>query len=379
MSYSCTRIGLNVSIISSDDKDLFILKLPHNNYGCRTNMIEKKMYEIMNKRSNNFIKMISGDMLPIKFLKYDKGNKYQKFITIKTDDGQFDLNHTIYDSLRDISISKICVLKFEINKGYSDIHKTYMKEGNIYKLGSRLLRLCDIIHDELRPMNFIHGDFKISNILTNEGFDIKLIDLEGSIILLEEERVLEDDDDVMLYAYLRKCGVISKAFLFIFDLTVTTMSILCMLGNSYNILLVFLKEQYKYIKALSQNKAFLDIFVLLILFEQFRLANQRFLIESKYYSIVRDDSCVNCTYDIICRLFSQNISFTDQTINSHYQYMKNTIVSCDIKNEIICLLDQIIDDVCMKQRPTKILKTADTDDVTTDSLTYSPDKNSKNA
>jgi hypothetical protein len=382
MSYSCTRIACNIYVID-DGKSIFgAFKIATDNDRNNCNKHEQYMYNLVSD-SKYFVTLISAELLNVNILQYVSSTiKIQKFITIKFDNGQFDLNSFICEDLSTVSIPQICVLRMEYSNDYLDIYKLYTDEAqNVNNLSKRLFTALFALHTDIQPRHFIHGDLKISNILSSLAMDVKLFDLEGSCIANEYE-IINNDTKPMIHAYLKMDGLVTREYLFIFDIFVLMFSAVHLVKHKFLSLLHTFRDHFKNTPEIHTNTSFMNAFVIINLLWEFKYDGKAYTVNNMAYGILDGDNCINATYNTINALFSKNLTFSNQLVNTHYVYMKEIINTCIHKNLVYDIVENILQelpinestiDESTSERSRKISKIFSSGDVSTDSLTLSPD------
>lgn len=372
MAFKYEILGDNIIKLFNNGKDLGILKLPYED-NCIDSVHETDMYKYVNDRCPCFIQLLYHGWIDIhEISSIASGSHNVKYIEIKVGNESLSLNSYLYKELLNFNKSSIHIIFFASDVLNTDVHQIVIKDMNIHDMTKRILTALNYINVYLRPMNFIHGDLKINNILGKQScYDIKFIDLEGSLIC-DKSIILLCDKSNMLNAYLSVSGLISKEFLFIFDIVVLIFSILTVLRLHFTTFVNLCKDELKNNKDAIKNMAFMDAFVLTLILNTTSCDGKTYMINGVKQDIIRkSDNCLNATFDTILTLFSINVEFEDKRVNDHFLKMKNIADKCNSKNIINAMLESMLSKI---SEPSLFSKLESNLQKSSDSLTLSPDE-----
>lgn len=313
MSYSCKHICENIIVIKhSNIEHSFFIKFSIIDEDICHFQHEKNISDIIGSKSEYFIQL-EGIRCPVlKCTVQIYANQINtKYIVVPYMSQTIVLNEAILGS---IDSKEIYVLIGHYNPSLEDMNTLYMKEfqNNIH-LCNRCIYICNIIDSDMRSNNFVHGDLKMSNILSkiNNPQLIKFIDLEGGYEILEEKTLVNEENTEMIHAYLSKEGYFCKEYLFLFDIFVFAFSIIHTGKNILDIHELLLRSVINDIV----NPAFLDLVIIITILRHHMhsVLKNTYVFFGKSFYTKRSDGALNCTYKSIQLLFN-----TDTSINSMF-------------------------------------------------------------
>ena len=226
--------------------------------------------------------------------------------------------------------STIHIAKHNINSEFDNVYSQafnmmyYPHNKNLMELQTYccknktmlpIFRVLNIVHTVFRPNNFIHGDFKLDNIMIDTSNDnIKIIDLDYSIICTDKNTLSKYDNIAM---YLKPCTV-TKEYLFLYDLW--------LLATSVNLMTAYAAhdafEEY-YTWSTSVTDTFMDFLIIC--------------------DIIYEDGCsltekdtIDGTFDTISKtLLSISTVDHDEKYNAHVEKIQKIV------NENILLNNEV--------------------------------------
>lgn len=250
---------------------------------------------------------------------------------------------TVNYSYHMAKLFKSHTIRFENNKFslmYTNFNPKLVTLYDYFKIYNNdvtknVLKVLDIVHNVFHSNNFIHGDFKLDNIMIHiTNYSFKIIDLDFSLICSNIKKIT-DDDDICLY--LGKNITVNKRYLQLFDIYIFCASLVaCYDYLSANVL----KNIKKYFtKNATINETILDFTVIYI-----RLHS---LGKSK---ITTAKNAIIGTFDFINKIFLNTLNYNFNTkCNEHTIKIQNIIMenialntNSDNSNDLLNIDDSTI-------------------------------------
>jgi hypothetical protein len=243
------------------------------------------------------------------------------------------VNNKEHENFNNIKKISFLIISYDLNK-ITLSHYLRLEDNN--NLAINIIYICllnlTILQNEI---NFIHGDFKLNNILySNINNNINFIDLEFSLFLKNNEFTRINYDSMFnLYLSLDNNIYISSDFLKLFDIYIFTLSFFMINNNDYHINFMnsILNNNESYLK----NKNFCIFYII-----YFALYSYSFKKNISFYNINGEKYLYYCKFIKIYEIIYK--------INIENKYIEKLINKRIIDN--LYYIDKIFDDLYEKNK-----------------------------
>lgn len=326
MDYTFSALAPNIITITHKKKNLGLIKICSCSGKKWYNTHENEVYESeLCKNESCFVKMLSYQDVTCdkccccKSIDFTIGEKqsYMGKHQIYLDSRQCRL-------LKDCNKKTIRILHFEYDSNFVSLYDVC----KICKtdFANKIIPVLQMLGNKLHKNNFIHGDMKLSNILVNKNNnETKFIDLETAIVDCPDCVMI--DNDSIISGYLKKDGLYTKEFLFIFDIWLFIMSSVVTIENHNKVKNIcnFMKNNINGNSALMNDKTAMDAMTIMMLLQSDN--KDKFICGDKLADF-KVDECYNASFETIANSFSEDFEFTSRPFELHYLRMQQIVRDC---------------------------------------------------